>query len=63
MIFTDKKLFNDIMYYWDNFHLKQVNDEQIEEIKKLMDSNFVEDSEDFETFIKNNINTQKTTFL
>lgn len=55
MIFTDEKLFNDIMYYWDNFHLKQVNDEQIEEIKKLMLSNFAEDSEDFETFIKNNI--------
>lgn len=55
MIFTDETLFNNIMYYWDNFHLRQVNDEQIEEIKKLMDSNFVEDSEDFETFIKNNI--------
>ena len=55
MIFTDEKLFNDIMYYWDNFHLKQVSDEQIEEIKTLMASNFVEYSEDFETFIKNNI--------
>lgn len=55
MIFTDEKLFNDIMYYWDTFHLKQVNDEQIEEIKKLMISNFAEYSEDFDAFIKNNI--------
>lgn len=55
MRFTDEKLFNDIMYYWNNYHLKEVNNEQIEEIKKLMESNFTEYGDDFENFIKNNI--------
>lgn len=55
MCFTDEKLFNNIMYYWDHYHLKEVNNEQIEEIKKLMDSNFIENNADFDNFIINNI--------
>lgn len=55
MRFTDEKLFNDIMYFWDNFHLKEVNDEQIEEIKKIMDSQFEEYTNEFDKFIVNNI--------
>lgn len=55
MRFTDEKLFNNIMYYWDHYHLKKVNNEQIEEIKKLMESNFAEYGDDFKNFIINNI--------
>lgn len=55
MRFTDEKLFNDIMYYWDNFHISEVNEEQISEIEKLMDSEYTEYSDAFEEFIVNNI--------
>lgn len=55
MRFTDEKLFNDIMYYWDHFHISEVNDEQIAEIEKLMESEFKEYSDAFEDFIVNNI--------
>lgn len=55
MRFTDEKLFNDIMYYWDNLHISEVNEEQIAEIEKLMDSEYTEHSDAFEDFIVNNI--------
>lgn len=55
MIFTDEKLFNDIMYYWDNFHISKVNEEQIAEIEKLMDSEFTEYTDAFNDFIIKNI--------
>lgn len=55
MIFTDEKLFNDIMYYWDKFHLKEINDEQIEEIKKIMNSKYEEESDAFYKFIIDNL--------
>ena len=55
MRFTDEKLFNDIMHYWDNFHISEVNEEQISEIEKLMESEFTEYSDAFDDFIVNNI--------
>lgn len=55
MIFTNKKMFNTIMYYWDHYHLKKVNDEQIEEIKNAIDENFEEYEDGFDEFIINNI--------
>lgn len=55
MIFTDEKLFNNIMYYWNNFHLKEINDEQIEEIKKIMNSKYEEKSNAFYEFIIDNL--------
>lgn len=58
MIFTDEKLFNDIMYYWDKFHLKEINDEQMEEIKKIMNSKYQEESDAFNEFIINNLDWQ-----
>lgn len=55
MRFTDKQLFNNIMYYWDNFHLKEVNKEQLAEIERLMGSEYTECSGAFDEFIVNNI--------
>ena len=55
MHFTDEKLFNNIMYYWDKFHISEVNEEQIAEIEKLMESEFREYSDAFEDFIVKNI--------
>lgn len=56
MIFTDKQLFNLIMYYWDNYHMKEVNEEQIQVIEGIMRSNYEENSELFDQFIKDHIN-------
>lgn len=55
MRFTDEKLFNDIMHYWDNLHISKVNEEQIAEIEKLMDSEFTEYTDAFNDFIIKNI--------
>ena len=43
------------MFYWDKFHLKKVNDKEIEEINKLMQNEFIENSTEFNNFIINNI--------
>lgn len=56
MKFTDEKMFNDIMYYWDNFHLKELNEEQVKEIEHVMESNYCDDEDAFYNFITNNIN-------
>lgn len=55
MKFTDEKMFNDIMYYWDNFHLKELNEEQVKEIKEITESTYCDDNEDFYDFIIDNI--------
>jgi hypothetical protein len=55
MTFTNKKMFDKIMYYWDNYHLKEVNEEQQEEIKKIMNSDYSEYSDKFYEFIEKNI--------
>lgn len=56
MIFTDKKMFNNIMYYWDKYHLKEITEEQEKEINEIMDSKFKEYSDDFYEFIEKHIN-------
>ena len=55
MIFTDVGMFNMIMYYWDNYHCKEINTKQIEEIKNFMNTKYSEYSEEFDEFIINNI--------
>lgn len=56
MIFTNKELFELIMYYWDYYHLKEINEEQIKEIEdKIFNSEFLEYNEEFEEFIINNL--------
>lgn len=56
MKFTNEALFNDIMYLWDNYHLKEVTgDTLLEVIALLNNEEFEEYSEEFEEFIKNNI--------
>lgn len=57
MIFTNEKTFNDIMYLWDKYHMKEVKGEILEEIKVLLnDDSFKMWGDDSEEFIKNNIN-------
>lgn len=57
MIFTNKELFELVMYYWDYYHLKEINEEQIKEIEdKIFNSEFLEYNEEFEEFIINNLN-------
>lgn len=57
MIFTNRELFELVMYYWDYYHLKEINEEQIKEIEdKIFNSEFLEYNEEFEEFIINNLN-------
>lgn len=53
MTFTDVGLFNNIMYYWDKYHLKEINQDQVEEIKNWI--GVEEYSNEFDEFIENNI--------
>ena len=56
MIFTNKELFELVMYYWDYYHLKEINEEQKKEIEdKIFNSEFLEYNEEFEKFIINNL--------
>lgn len=55
MKFTDEKLFNDIMYYWDNFHLKELDEEQVKEIREIVESIYCDEEDGFYNFITNNI--------
>ena len=56
MIFTDEKMFNNIMYFWNHYHLKQVTDDQVKEIIEAINEDFEEYSDGFDQFIINNIN-------
>ena len=55
MIFTDEKMFNNIIYFWDHYHLKEINDEQIEEIKNAINEQFEEYEDGFNQFIIDHI--------
>lgn len=56
-IFTDEKLFNNIMYLWDNYHIKEVSGDALQEVQALlnMDHKYEDGSDEFDDFIINNI--------
>lgn len=56
MIFYDCGAFNLLMNYWDHYHLKQINDDQLKQIENLLDNSCEEYSDEFDEWLTNHIN-------
>lgn len=57
IIYTNEKIVNKLLYMWDNYHLKEVNEEIEKNIIDLLNamSKFEECEDEFYDFIKKNI--------
>lgn len=56
MFYYDCGAFNLLMNYWDNYHLKQINEDQLKQIKDLLDNSCEEYSDEFDEWLTNHIN-------